>query len=922
MLHPRMLKKVTSALCMVLLAIAAFGCSEKSLDTHMADARANAEKGDVSAAIIEYKNAIKLDPEAAQPRFELGKLYLENNNFASAEKELSRAKELGYSASQVLPLLAQSYQQTGAENALSEVDHKTEGLTSLEQAQVGFYKVQALLELDKQAQASALIEELKTLDTNSVYKGLLSVFEDITNEDMVAARDKAQALYARAPRNKDVLDQLARLHLANRDVEQAAQIYKEYVTLFPADLSRQFALVALLIEQRKLDEAEPYVDSLLGVSEAHPLLNQYKGIIAASRGEHANALSRMETAIQNGRNDPVVRLVAGLSAYQLNNYDAAQMHLSMIASNLPDNHPGLRMLAHSLLQQGESEDAFEVMSRFEGDLENDVALLSTASLQLLREGNMVDAKALVDKSVPLSDTPEELAKLGILQLSLNDITGLINLESAVAEAPDSVIAQSSLIRAYVASGELEKAKKAAQEWRASAPENSEPVLMLANIAINMGEYRQADSLLSDAQQLSPAEAQLTYTKVRLALAQNDTDSAETLLTQLLDEKPGDVTALAMWYGLRKDMGQTDEVLSYAEQQFERAPTLTLRLLLARIYMGEDNLEQATVLLSDLKGDKDKPILFWRLKGQLLISNNDVAGASEHYQQWLEFYPQNESAISGMVLIMDAQGRYEDALVFVEKALSKRPDSRLMILKAYFQTMSGKTDEAWEIVRSLPDQAQSLSFVRGIRARLLVNDGNPGEAIPHALAAYQERSNSLNAVLVAAAYEFADRPQDAFEFLQAHVEANPEDYRAAMLLAERMIVRDKGKAVTAYEAILKQRPENFVVLNNLAYLYFEKGEIERAATLAERAVELRPENADAVDTLAQIRVSQGRNDEALQLYKTISGKPIANEEVYLNHVEVLLKTGNTALAKRRLEERDFALPASKARAEKLVEVYSL
>lgn len=922
MLHPRMLKKVISALCIVLLTIAASGCSEKSVDSHIADARTKVEEGDVSAAIIEYKNAIKLDPEAAQPRFELGKLYLETNNFASAEKELSRASELGYPASQVLPLLAQSYQQTGAENALSEVDHKTEGLTSLEQAQVGFYKVQALLELDKKEQAGALIGELKTLDTNSVYKGLLSVFEDVIDDDVAAARDKALALYERAPRNKDVLDQLARLHLANRDAEQATQIYKEYVALFPADLSRQFALVALLVEQRKLDEAEPHVDSLLEVSEAHPLLNQYKGIIAASRGDYANALSRMETAIQNGRNDPVVRLIAGLSAYQLNNYDAAQMHLSMIASNLPDNHPGLRMLAHSLLQQGESEDAFEVMSRFEGDLKNDVALLSSASLQLLREGNTVDAKTLMDKSVPLSDTPEELAKLGILQLSLNDITGLINLESAVAEAPDSIVAQSSLIRAYVASGELEKAKQAAQKWRANAPENSEPVMMLANIAINTGELEEAETLLSDAQALMPSASQLTYTRVRLALARNDTDKADILLTQQLDEKPGDVTALAMWYGLRKDQGDTDEVLSYAEQQFERAPTLPLRLLLARLYMAEDRLQQATALLDDIKGDKEKPILFWRLKGQLLIANNDVTGASEHYRQWLELYPQNENAISGMVLIMDAQGRYEDALVFVEKALSKRPDSRLMILKAYFQTMTGKTDEAWEIVRALPEQAQSLAFVRGVRARLLVKEGNPEQAIPDALAAYEERSNSLNAVLVAAAYELAERPQQAFEFLQQHVEGHPDDTRAAMLLAERMIVRDKDKAVSAYEAILTQSPENFVVLNNLAYLYFEKGEMARAATLAERAVELRPENADAVDTLAQIRVNQGRNEDALALYKTISGKPIANEEVYLNHVELLLEMGNTALAKRRLQERDFERSASKSRADALAEAYSL
>ncbi|GGW80129.1 hypothetical protein GCM10007391_11220 [Alteromonas halophila] len=908
-------------MCVIVLA-ATTGCSEKSVDTYLEEARAKAQQGDVKAAVIEYKNAIKRDPEAPLPRFELGKLYLENKDFASAEKELSKARELGYSASQVLPLLAQSYQQTGAENALADVDHTTQGMSSAERAEVGFYKVQALLELEKEEEALALIEELKALDTTSVYKGLLSVFEDAVNENMEAARDRALALYEQAPLNKDVLVQLARLHLANDDMDKATATYKEYVQAFPDDLPRQFTLVALLIEQRKLDDAEPYVDDLLAASENHPILNQYKGLIAASQGNYELALSRFETAVQNGNADPVVRLVAGYAAYQLQNFAGAKKHLSMIASNLPDNHPGLRMLAHSLLQQGDSEDAYEVMSRFEGNLENDVALFSSASLQLLREGNVVDARALVDKTAPLSDSPQELAKLGVLQLSLNDVSGLVNLEAAVEGAPDSVAAQSALIRAYLMAGDTAKARDAAQTWRTKAPDSIEPLLALANIAIDAGQTEQAESYISEAIQSEQDAPQLTYTQVRLAIATDSRKEAATLLTQRLDAAPDDVTALAMLYALKREDGNTASVISRAQQQLAQSDDLRLRLLLARMQMAEQKPKQALTLLKDIEASKDKPLLFWQLKGQLLIALNDVDAASAHYRQWLDYYPQNENAVSGMVLILDAQRRYQDALMFVEKALAKQPNPQLLILKAYFHTMLNETQAAWDIIKPLSQEAQSLPFVRGIRARLLVKDGQPKAAIPHALAAYESRSNPMNAVLVTAAYELSERPQDAFAFLEQHVDGHPDDTRAAMLLAERMIARDKDEAMSTYETILQKTPENFVVLNNLAYLYFEKGETDRAATLAQRAVELRPENADAVDTLAQIRLAQGRDKDALALYKTISGKDIANEEVYLNHVELLLKTGNTALAKRRLEERKFTLPASQQRARALSERYSL
>ncbi len=922
MLYPRMLKKVAGAVGVVLLTSVASGCSEQSAEDYMAEARAKVEQGKTKAAVIDYKNAIKMDPQAAAPRFELGKLYLENDNFASAEKELSRARELGYPASQVLPLLAQSYQQTGAENALSEVDHNTQGLSGAERVEVGFYKVEALLELEKEKQALALIEELQDVETTSVYKGLTVVLKDVINNDMKAALEKALVLYDQSPLNKDVLDQLARLHLANGNRQAATQIYKEYAGAYPADVSRQFVLVALLVDQRRLDDAEPYVDKLLKLSDTHPLLNQFKGLIAASHGEYETALSRLETAIKNGSKDPVARLVAGLSAYQLNDYDAARLHLSMIASELPDNHPGLRMLAHSMLEQGESQAAYEVMSRFEGDLESDASLLSSASMQLMREGNTKDAKALLDKSAPLSTTAEDLAKLGVLQLSLNDVEGLVNLEAAVEKAPDSVVAQSALVRAYMAAGNAEKAKKAANEWRESSPDNVEPVVMLANIAINEGALTQAATFVEEAQAIESADTQLMYTRVRLALANDDYPAAESLLSQQLENTPADVTAIAMWYALRKDRGDTANVIDYAEQQLKSASELPLRLLLARMYLAESQHQQALAVLDDVEADKQTPMLYWQLKGQLLMAKNDIDSANEHYREWLELYPQNDAAISGMIVILDAQQRYEDAEVFVEKALSKRPEARLVVLKSHFLAMQGKTDAAWKTLRSLPESMQSVPFVRGIRARLLVKEGKPREAIGHALAAYEARNNPLNAVLVAAAYELAERPQDAFEFLQKHVDAYPTDQRAAMLLAERMIPLDKNKAMTAYEAILELYPENFVVLNNLAYLYYEEDQLERAETLAQRAVELRPANADAVDTLAQIMVKQGRKQEAVELYQTISNTTIPNEQVYLNHIELLLETGNTALAKRRLAGREFEMPASQERAQALSKAYSL
>ena len=85
-MKPNTLLKRTTLAVMLTSALLS-GCSEKSMESHLADARNYASSQQIDAAIVEYKNAIQKAPDAAAPRFELGKLYLQQSNFSAAEKE-------------------------------------------------------------------------------------------------------------------------------------------------------------------------------------------------------------------------------------------------------------------------------------------------------------------------------------------------------------------------------------------------------------------------------------------------------------------------------------------------------------------------------------------------------------------------------------------------------------------------------------------------------------------------------------------------------------------------------------------------------------------------------------------------------------------------------------------------------------------
>lgn len=558
-----------------------------------------------------------------------------------------------------------------------------------------------------------------------------------------------------------------------------------------------------------------------------------------------------------------------------------------------------------------------------GEQDNDAALFSKASYQLLREGNVQGAKQMVEKSEVVSTTAEDLSRLGVLQLSLNDVDGLVNLEQAVDKAPQSATTQSTLLRAYIATNQLDKAKEAAKQWNSTSPEAAMPLIYLASIAIVEKDFEQSHRYLKDAEKLDSAGNEVTYTRAKLLIAEDKKADAQTLIKAFIKDNPSDIEALTMWFALATETGEVKTVLSHAQTQLDKAPqNINLRVMLGRFYALNQQADKTLALLSEVEGDGASPMSFWNLKGQVLIASNNITDTNAFFDRWLSFYPQDKNAVLGKLLILDTQRQFREGLALTNKTLEKRSDAQLNLLKAYFHSRLGEVAPAWKIVNESSEEIKALPFVRGIMARLYMAEGNAAEALPHALATYEETQNSDNLLLLVAAYEAAGESDKAFTTLEEHVGKYDTDMRAAMLLAERQIRKDRSAASASYEKILKTMPDNFVVLNNLAYLALEDKKLAQAEKLAKRAVAIQPDNTDAVDTLAQVLVAKGDKAAALTLYEKIANNPIGNDEVYLNHVELLLDMGNATLAKRRLSSREFTAEASKARVDALKAKYSI
>jgi predicted Zn-dependent protease len=172
------------------------------------------------------------------------------------------------------------------------------------------------------------------------------------------------------------------------------------------------------------------------------------------------------------------------------------------------------------------------------------------------------------------------------------------------------------------------------------------------------------------------------------------------------------------------------------------------------------------------------------------------------------------------------------------------------------------------------------------------------------------------------YDLTGQTDKSYELLTTYSANKPADLSALMLLAEKEIGKDKASAISKYQDALKLNENNFVVLNNLAFLLMEENKISEALGFAQRAYDLKPNNAATVDTYAQILVRQNKPEEALEAYNRVMNEDVKNEEIFLNYIETLLLNDSKIIAKRRIESTTLTLPESEVRLAKLKAQYGL
>ena len=125
------------------IALVLVGCGQKTAQQAYNDASQMLIQEQYDSAVIELKHAIQQTPDYADARFLLGKIYMQQQLFESAQKEFEKAMKTGFTNSELTVLLAKAYHKTENLVGLINLDAQPD-LTAKQKVQLGFYQAYSL----------------------------------------------------------------------------------------------------------------------------------------------------------------------------------------------------------------------------------------------------------------------------------------------------------------------------------------------------------------------------------------------------------------------------------------------------------------------------------------------------------------------------------------------------------------------------------------------------------------------------------------------------------------------------------------------------------------------------------------------------------------------------------------------------------
>lgn len=901
----------------VILAISACGNNETS-QTYIDEAEKLLIEKQDSSAIISLKNAIKLDVKNAKARFLLGRLYLSYGDAYHAEKELERALKLGYDTNKTLPLLARVYMLTESDDDVFSLENEAVGLNKSSKIQFLAYKTIAALRTDNEKLANETVELALSMSTSDSYSMLANAYLAFSKKDTAHAAILTERILTAAPDNADALMLQGQVAIVDKNYSQAITSFEKYFALQPSSNKVQLFIADALLKNGEFIKAEAIADAILTKIPNQPFLQYIKAMARFEVKDYEAASHFSGLSLTSGFNSFSLQLVAGASAFYLKNHEQCHLHLKDIIKYLPSDHAARRMLAISQLQLGLIGDISETLGDYASSNEDNTPFLAALSYELMELGAYEKAKELAKH---VTDAPEinaeQSARTGILKLMMNDPSGVENLELAIQQNPELVSAELALAFASIKAGDLTRASDIANKWLIQYPKKAGGHNLKATIALVQNKLIEGQTALEHSLKLEPNNIYALTEMIKLANHQNNASKAMALTEEAISAHPYNLKVLAQYFEFHKNEEGLKVLL---KAQNNNKANINYGILLAEALIQLNKYKDASEILAGYQLNSKTPKRYWQLR---LIANAKQEDAEEELSildKWRRNNPYHIEPVFLLVNYWTSKKLPDRALNVLKQSFKEHPNNLLLhLVKMQVLLNNNRPSEARRLLKDLLSFDFNEDMKAGIEGRILLLERNFSAAIPKLKQQYEAKPSEQGATFLAYALEGNNQKKLAIELLENYSLEYGQKPRVSLSLANMYLSTDVNKATLEYEKLIKIQPNNIVVLNNLSWLYMEKGLFSQALMHAKKAYSLSGEVPNVVDTYAQVLLKSGKKSQALvkaeQAYKL---SKMENVDIALNFVEILLANNAKMKAKKILLKISTQTKIQKVKHHKLSE----
>ena len=540
--------------------------------------------------------------------------------------------------------------------------------------------------------------------------------------------------------------------------------------------------------------------------------------------------------------------------------------------------------ALDLQQAGELDHALEILQRAQGQAPDYAPLHLLMGLTYREMNKAAEAEARLRRAIELDqELLEAQQSLGLLYAAQGRPAEAVScLQAYLVAEPDDVVTLRALAVQLYHLGQSDLAvRHLADLWHRTG--SAEAGIAFGRFLIRVGEWQHAQDVLSQVAEEKRAPQTLVEWAYALVMAEEHARALE-VLQEIVGQEPEYGRAWRGISGCHLNLGRPEDALEAAERALALDENHCRNWLVKanalfklERYRDALNATQKGIVAVLPEDPESLPVLqaLRRRQVKSLVELDRASEALTLLAEWAQRHPADEMYPDLAAIILDGQGREEDADQVIRKALSAGAPAGLAQARFANYHLQERPEAAWNFVEpTLAERTEQwLELLANVGVGLYVQ-GWPTVALAifeqlcH-FAPDQARLVS-NVGFVLLGDEELDRAEECF--LKALEKPDSPDWRP-------------------------------VTLTNLGYLYLLQGNLARAEETLQEAVSLAPEDWPAILRVACWRDGRVAPDSVPHPTRSVAIRVAARA----NQVTLALAQGQAGEAESLAQEMIEQVP---------------